>query len=446
MQVLVVGQFNGPLSLACRMAIKRGAKVLNANSVSIAVDSLRSGKGIDLVIMDVNMDVASLIKQIELSRISVPVVGCGTNENSERAIAAIKAGAQEFIPLPPDEEMIASIFQAISEERHKILVYDPKMKSVIKLVERVADSNASIMITGSSGTGKEMVARHLHLKSKRCEYPFVAVNCSAIPETLLESELFGYERGAFTGAIARRIGRFEEANKGTLLLDEISEMDPRLQSKLLRVLQEKEIDRLGGSKTIPIDVRILATSNRNMAKAVKEGSFREDLYFRLNVINIQVPDLKDRPLDIKGLAEKFIQQYSNENQKPVPKVNEDVWKIFETYTWPGNVRELENAIHRAILVCNDIEINTDDIVLTSQDEDITEINGNSTAEELQAKIISGNIGRTVAEVEKELIINTLGRCLGNKSATARVLGISVRTLRNKLQIYKNIETPIAQNS
>ena len=442
MHVLVVGHLDGHLSIACQMALKRQAQILHVTSHSAALESLKSGKGINAVLVDVMMDVGGLIASLGKERISLPVIACGTGNDAKLAAAAIRAGALEYLPLPPDEEMIAAVFQAISEDQYQLLVFDPKMQPVVKMIDRVADSQASVMITGGSGTGKEMVARHIHLRSRRAKEAFVAVNCAAIPENLLESELFGYERGAFTGAVSRRIGRFEEANKGTLLLDEISEMDPRLQSKLLRAIQEKEIDRLGGKKPIAVDVRIVATSNRDMQQAVAEGQFREDLFFRLNVIPLIIPPLKDRPKDIEGLTKHFVKHFAEENGRNGMKVAPETWTMLLSYHWPGNVRELENTVHRAVLMCDGDVITSEHIILT----EAKKTSHDESDEELQAKIVASHVGRTVAEVERDLIIDTLGRCLGNRSAAARILGISVRTLRNKLRLYKDEDVTRVQHS
>ena len=227
---------------------------------------------------------------------------------------AIKAGAKEYIPLPPDAELIASVLEAVAAESHALVCRDPAMEAaVVRLAEQVAPSDASVLITGESGTGKEVLARFIHRKSRRAKQGFISVNCAAIPENLLESELFGHEKGSFTGAVARRVGKFEEANGGTLLLDEISEMHPRLQAKLLRAVQEREIDRVGGSAPVKVDFRLIATSNRDLEAEARKGNFREDLYFRLNVVNVHVPPLRERPTDIPALAEHFAKKYAEMN-------------------------------------------------------------------------------------------------------------------------------------
>ncbi len=266
------------------------------------------------------------------------------------AVAAIHAGAKEYIPLPPDPELIAAILAAVANDTREMIYRDEAMAKVVKLAQQIAGSDASVMITGESGTGKEVLARYVHTHSQRAKRPFISINCAAIPEHLLESELFGHEKGAFTGAVARRIGKFEEATGGTLLLDEISEMDVRLQSKLLRAIQERVIDRVGGTKPVPVDIRIIATSNRNLADAVRDGTFREDLLFRLNVVNLKIPPLRDRPADILELSQHFAKKYAQANGVPVRPISADARRVLTTNRWPGNVRELENTIHRAVLM------------------------------------------------------------------------------------------------
>src|ERR1700761_238156 len=306
MRLLIVGRLNGQFTMAAKMAMSAGAKGAHVETCSAATNALRNGQGADLLMVDYELDIASFIATHVLERTHVPVIACGVNPDPDKAAAAIRAGAKEFIPLPPEAELIAAVLAAVSDDERPLVTRDPAMQQMLKLAEQVAPSDASILITGESGVGKEVMARFLHKKSRRSERPFISVNCAAIPENLLESELFGHEKGAFTGALARRIGKFEEANGGTLLLDEISEMDARLQAKLLRAIQEREIDRVGGSKPVKVDIRILATSNRDLAQSVRQGAFREDLLYRLNVVNLRLPALRERPKDIGELAEYFI--------------------------------------------------------------------------------------------------------------------------------------------
>ncbi|MDH3700677.1 MAG: sigma-54 dependent transcriptional regulator [Alphaproteobacteria bacterium] len=429
MRLLIVGDLDGHITTAGKIALSRGAKVSHVHSVGEALEALRSGRGAELLMIDVKLDIGELVTQLATERFSIPVVACGIGTDADIAVASIRAGAKEYIPLPPDAELIAAVLEAVSEESSTIIHQDPSMRTVLDLIDRIAPSDASVLVTGESGTGKELMARHIHLKSKRAKKQFVAVNCAAIPENLLESELFGHEKGSFTGAIARRIGKFEEANGGTLLLDEISEMHQRLQAKLLRAIQEREIDRVGGSQPVSIDVRILATSNRNLEEAVKVGEFREDLFFRLNVVNVKVPPLRERPEDIMLLAEFFSEKYATANGVAYRPFSREAAARLSGHTWRGNVRELENTIHRAILLAQGDEIDSEAISLNLTQESS---DGNAaTSESGGARMI----GKTVAEVERDLIIETLQHCLGNRTHAANILGISIRTLRNKLKQY-----------
>ncbi|MBL25899.1 MAG: sigma-54-dependent Fis family transcriptional regulator [Rhodospirillaceae bacterium] len=434
MRLLIVGTLEGHITTAGKIAMSRGAKVAQASSIDDALNALRTGQGAaDLVMIDVKLDIGSMIERLDSERIAVPVVACGIGTDADAAVAAIEKGAKEYIPLPPDAELIAAVLEAVSEESSEIVFRDGAMDSVIALADKIAPSEASVLITGESGTGKELMAHHVHKKSKRSTAQFVAVNCAAIPENLLESELFGHEKGAFTGAVARRIGKFEEANGGTLLLDEISEMHPRLQAKLLRVIQEREIDRVGGTQTIAVDVRILATSNRNLEQAVQDGEFREDLFFRLNVVNITLPPLRERPKDVLALANYFAKKYAEANGVDARPFSKSAEETLQRHSWRGNVRELENTIHRSVLLAQGDEIDTDAIMLNlTEGEEVD--NATSVATSV-ANTAQNMVGKTVAEVERDLILGTLEHCLGNRTHAANILGISIRTLRNKLKLY-----------
>jgi two-component system response regulator FlrC len=447
MRLLIIGALEGQLSEATMMAMNGGAKVAHAPSVEIALAALRAGRGADLLLCDVVMDIAALIAGLEAERIAIPVVACGVEANAAAAVNAIRAGAKEYIPLPPDAELIAAVIAAVARDSSDFLFRDPAMERVVRMADQVAPSDASILITGESGTGKEVIAKYVHARSKRANKPFISVNCAAIPEALLESELFGHEKGAFTGAVARRIGKFEEASGGTLLLDEISEMDVRLQAKLLRAIQERLIDRVGGGKPVPVDIRILATSNRNLSEAVREGTFREDLLFRLNVINLKLPALRDRPGDILALSEHFVSKYAKANGLPNRVLSPDACEALLKAPWPGNVRELENTLHRAVLLSSGTVIGPDAIVLPDG-MGLTEVAAASslsaqlaqTAQTMSAALV----GRTVADVERDLILDTLDHTLGNRTHAANILGISIRTLRNKLNQYADEGTRIPE--
>lgn len=461
MRLLIIGMLDGHISTAGQIAISRGAKVSQVDDIEAALHTIRSGQGADLVMIDIKLPVAKLMRSMKAERLSTPVVACGVSNDPDAAVAAIKAGAKEYIPLPPNPEMIAAVLQAVTDEQTSVIFKDPIMAGTLKLAAQIAASDASVLVTGESGTGKEVLARFIHTKSKRSSEKFVSVNCAAIPDNLLESELFGHEKGAFTGAVARRIGKFEEAHGGTLLLDEISEMDVRLQAKLLRVIQEREIDRVGGSQPVKVDIRLIATSNRDLERQVNEEKFREDLYFRLNVFNLQLPSLRQRPGDILVLANHFATKYAEANGLPQRPITTPAIEKLEHYKWRGNVRELENTMHRAVLLASGDQIDETAIMLTGEsllnemaiDSSPIPAIGNATATAAaprpQMKIPTPDlegaqyeqdpqlIGRTVADVERQLIIDTLQHCLGNRTHAATILGISIRTLRNKLKVYSD---------
>jgi two-component system, response regulator FlrC len=398
------------------------------------------------MLVDVLADIPALIAGLNSERIHVPVVACGTQSNAAAAVNAIRAGAKEYIPLPPDPELIAAIIAAVARESAEFLFRDPAMARVVKLADQIAASEASVLITGESGTGKEVMAKYVHARSRRADKPFISINCAAIPDQLLESELFGHEKGAFTGAVARRIGKFEEASGGTLLLDEISEMDGRLQAKLLRALQERLIDRVGGAKPVPVDIRVIATSNRDLNEAVQQGTFREDLLFRLNVVNLKLPPLRERPGDIAILAEHFVDKYAKANGLGDRQLNEEALNDLIQAPWPGNVRELENTLHRAVLLSDGKDI-TPDAIRLPDGTGLSEVAATADAAAKVAvtaeTVTRAMVGRTVADVERDLILDTLDHCLGNRTHAATILGISIRTLRNKLNQYadEGIEVP-----
>ncbi len=438
MRLLIVGALEGQLTEATKLAMQGGAKVAHAPSVEIALASLRAGRGADLLLVDVMADIPALIAGLEAERFAVPVVACGVETNAAAAVNAIRAGAKEYIPLPPDAELIAAVIAAVARDSTDFLFRDPSMARVVQLADQVARSDASVLITGESGTGKEVMAKYLHARSRRASRPFISINCAAIPEALLESELFGHEKGAFTGAVGRRIGKFEEANGGTLLLDEISEMDVRLQAKLLRASQERLIDRVGGTKPVPVDIRILATSNRNLSEAVRAGQFREDLMFRLNVVNLKLPPLRERPADITALAEHFVAKYAKANGLPTRVLSEEARAQLVRAPWPGNVRELENTLHRAVLLATGSLIGPEAIAMPDGTGLSDAVRAHSLASRVAqtAEAVSrALVGRTVADVERELILDTLDHCLGNRTHASSILGISIRTLRNKLNQY-----------
>jgi two-component system, response regulator FlrC len=435
MRVLIVGANDEQVASAIRIAVQQGATLRHVTTPEAAVQELCAGRGADLLLVDVALDIARLIDALGTERIFAPVVAYGVGSDPRTAVAAIKCGAREFLPLPPQPELIAAIFAAVGDERRELVSEDPAMLGLLGTARQIAPSDASVLITGESGTGKEVLARYLFRHSRRAERPFVSVNCAAIPENLLESELFGHEKGAFTGATARRIGKFEEASGGTLLLDEISEMDPQRQAKLLRALQEREVDRVGGTRPVKVDLRLIATSNRDLGAEVAAGRFRADLLFRLNVVNLHLPPLRDRPADLAPLSRHFAAKHAKANGLPVRPLSEAALARLRAHPWQGNVRELENCIHRAVLLASGDQIGPDAIVLQG-----AAVGGRHSGH--GAEGIGALVGRTVAEVERHLILDTLHHTLGNRTHAATILGISLRTLRNKLRQYSDEGVPI----
>lgn len=316
----------------------------------------------------------------------------------------------------------------------EIKTNDRKMNELIQLAKTVAQSKATVLIQGESGTGKELLAQTIHSSSSRSKAAFIAINCAAIPESLLESELFGYERGAFTGAVTSKAGKFELANGGTILLDEISEMDVRLQAKLLRVIQEGEVDRIGGRKPIPVDVRIIATTNRKLAERVKEGAFREDLFYRLNVVTLTVPSLRERVGDIRVLASHFLSQAVSKGGRRC-EFTEEAYRLLESHNWLGNVRELENVVERAMITAKSESIQASEIYLERRSESVFTAAPSLSGENEDG---SWSPGRTLDDIERSVILQALKYHDGNRTHTARSLGISIRTLRNKLADYRRI--------
>ncbi len=434
MRLLIIGDLYGQLGTASNIARTRGARVSHVDDVEAAMNALRGGQGADAIMVEVRQDIDQLVTMLMRERFNLPVIACGVDPDKSAAVKAIKSGAKEYLPLPPDEQLIAAVLEAITEESDEVIHTSSAMRTVLDMASQVAPSDASILITGESGAGKEVMARFIHRKSKRAKGPLISINCAAIPENLLESELFGHEKGAFTGAVSRRVGKFEEADGGTIFLDEISEMDLRLQAKLLRVLQEREVDRVGGAKPVKVNIRVIATSNRNLPDEVKAGRFREDLYFRLNVINLQLPPLRTRTEDIAPLAKYFIEKYSTANGVPARQLSEAAIRKMQSYHWPGNVRELENTMHRAVLLERSEVIDSESVLLSAMAEQAA-AKPAPTLQEQGTASPSSMVGRTVDSVEQELILDTLSHCLGNRTHAANILGISIRTLRNKLKTY-----------
>ncbi len=444
-RLIIIGALDGELGAAARVAIARGAKLAHAEGVAAGLQKLRQD-GADLALVDLRHDVAWLVQALQAERIACPVVACGRAQDADAAVRAIEAGAKDFLPLPPDPDLILAMLEAAGAEpvEEGPIAQDPAMLALLARAGQLARAEASLLITGESGTGKEVLARHIHARSRRARGPFVALNCAALPETLLESELFGHEKGAFSGAIASRKGKFEQADGGTLLLDEIGEMDPRLQAKLLRVIQEKEVDRLGGGAPVKVDVRLLAATNRDLAAEVAKGRFREDLYFRLNVLALHIPPLRTRPADILPLATHFASRYAKANGVKDRRIAPAAAARLQAHPWPGNVRELENAMHRAVLLAEGAEIGPDAIELVAPPGRAPEAPAAPETAKPAAPQgrVAGLVGRKVEEVERDLILETLTHCLGNRTRAAEILGISIRTLRNKLQEYRAAGVPV----
>ena len=385
-----------------------------------------------------DMSGVDLTQQVKQQFPSIHILIGSSVGTAQDVISVMQAGAADFIIDPFETELIENAFEKAARDILKnqsptpinrthtkaFITQDKTLLGVFDIAKKVAPSTATILVTGESGTGKELMASFIHANSSRESEPYVAINCAALPEQLAESELFGHEKGAFTGAISRKIGKFESAGKGTLVLDEISEMALPLQAKLLRALQEKEIVRLGNNRPISIDARVIAISNQNMKKAVKSGVFREDLYYRLNVIPLTIPPLRERKSDIPLLVDYFLKRFSSQNAKPMLRISDQAMELLLAQSWPGNVRELENTIERGVLIGSGEELLPEYLIL---EETFAEA---SRQPSLMA-------GMTVREMEKELIFNTLNTVDDNRTHAAKMLGISIRTLRNKLNEYRD---------
>ena len=393
-----------------------------------------------IVYCDLGDDKNAIFEFVEKARQILPqariMVG-STRATAEDVIRSMQAGAEEFLIDPYNPELIKNAFEKAIADYGKsgmqttksthvgktIITKNSALLGTLEIARKVAPSTASILITGESGTGKELLASFIHQHGNHGDEPYVAVNCAALPEQLAESELFGHEKGAFTGAICRKIGKFEDAGKGTLVLDEITEMALPLQAKLLRALQEREIVRLGSNRPVSVNARVVAISNRSMKKAIKEGAFREDLFYRLNVIPLTIPPLRERKDDIPLLAEFFLDRFSAQNAKSMHTISNDAMQCLICHDWPGNVRELENTIQRGVLIGSGHTLLEENLIL-----------GESVSKLPASPSIT--VGTTVREMERELIFNTLKSVNDNRTHAAKMLGISIRTLRNKLNEYR----------
>lgn len=449
-KILVVDD-ESEMRVALETTLKReGYQPVSAQDGKEAWNKIEN-EAFDLVVSDVKMprmngvELLRAVKQHSPQTLVIMMTAYGDIDN---AVETMKAGAFDYLLKPFSAEILISTVnraflktpgspmapasvststsgvKAVPEQ--EILTCNEEMKKLLKFAENIAYSKSTALIMGETGTGKELFARLIHQYSPRANKPFMPINCAALPEGLLETEMFGHEKGAFTGADYRKEGKFELANKGTLLLDEVTEMSFPLQAKLLRVLQEHEIDKVGGKEAIPVDVRVIATTNRDVKKRIQENLFREDLYYRLNVIPIKLIPLRERKEDLLLLAEHFLATHCKEMQKAVPSIDGTTLALLKKYRWPGNVRELGNIMERAALICNE------DTLLPAHlfFEEGSEIDGEAGSKPLS------NFRGTIYDMEKELILQTLEEVNGNKTRAAESLGVSIRTLRNKLNNYQ----------
>ena len=449
-QILIVDDENVQLEMLKGFLVKQGYGVDTAEDGKRGLEKFKRGS-FDLILTDLRMpgiDGLQLLKEVKGLNPEVVVVILTAYATVGTAVAAMKEGAYDYLTKPIELDELLLLIQRVGREiglsqenrelkeqlREKfkvdfIVSISRRMEEALNLVKRVAQSPATVLILGESGTGKELIARAIHYSSLRKEKPFVKVNCAALPENLLESELFGHEKGAFTGAVARRVGRFEQADQGTIFLDEIGDLSPALQSKLLRVLQEKEFERVGSSQTIKVDVRVISATNRNLEEAIQKGTFREDLYYRFNVVTITLPPLRERKEDIPPLLEYFLKKYSRENNKAVVSVTKEAKDLLMNYNYPGNIRELENIIERAVVLCRGDTITKQDLPLNLQESEVEE--------SLERARKSGrSLPETLEEIERHRIAQALQKSGGVQTKAAEELGISERVLRYKMKKYK----------
>ncbi|RJP14967.1 MAG: sigma-54-dependent Fis family transcriptional regulator [Candidatus Abyssobacteria bacterium SURF_5] len=425
---------------------RAGYELITAADGNAGLDEIKNN-AFDLIVTDLKMpgiDGLELLSNVKRIQPDTSVVIMTAYASVETAVQALKAGAADYImkPFTPDEiEHVVrkALYERKLENENRYLRSEIEqsfnfqemvgssqaMLAIYDQIKKISQSKASVLIRGESGTGKELIARAIHYASPRKDKPFIKINCAALAPTLLESELFGHEKGSFTHAINKKIGRFELADEGTLLLDEIGEMDPGLQSKLLRVLQEKEFERVGGTKPIKVDARIISTTNRDLETAIEQQRFREDLYFRLNVIPIKITPLRDRKEDIPALAQHFLKKHALENNDQMKKLDPEALALLMRHNWPGNVRELENCIERAVVLCPGESITPEYFAFPLQKTRPQSSDGVFLPE-----------SATIGEAERLMILHTLKRTNNNKTRTAEILDISVRTLRNKLKEYR----------
>lgn len=444
-KILVVDDEESHRTMLKAVLSSEGYQISEADDGKTAIEAVET-EFYDLILMDVRMTELDGIEAMqEIKKISpaIPIIIMTAYASVKTAVDALKSGAYDYLTKPLDiEELKILVHKALDHYRlreenivlrerladrfdfSRIIGKSKPMKDLFETLAMIAPSDATVLLYGESGTGKEIVANALHENSPRARKPFIKVSCAALPETLLESELFGHERGAFTGAIGRKEGRFQLANGGTIFLDEVSEMSPTTQVKLLRVLQEREFEPLGSTKTIRVDIRIIAATNKNLEEEVKEGNFREDLFYRLNVVPIELPPLRRRKEDVPLLAKHFLNIYCEKTETPIKGFLPKTMDLMIRYDWPGNIRELENAIERAVLLCRGKYISPQDLPHPVQGAD---------GEDLSRVAVPS--GMTLKEVEREVILQALEGAEGNRTQTARILGISRKTLQNKLKEY-----------
>ena len=448
LSILAVDDDSGHRDMLCTLLDDWGYAVVPAEDGEAAVELCRE-RSFDLVIMDVRMPKKSgleALEEIKAFNPAIPVLIMTAFSDIAAAVTAIKAGAYDYLTKPLDFEKLRitlrNVFAYVSLQQENtdlrgalssgagadgIIGQSEPMRQMLSMVQTIAPSDATVLISGESGTGKELIAKAIHKSSNRSSGPYVAFNCAAITESLMESELFGHEKGAFTGADRRRDGRFVQADKGTLFLDEIGEMPLLMQAKLLRVIQEREVQPVGSDKILPIDVRIIAATNRDLAEEVAGGRFREDLFYRLNVFSLALPPLRERPEDVASLAQSFLENFAAKNGKQIKGFTPGAMDRLIRYTWPGNVRELENVIERAVVLLLGEHVSERELPAH-----IAATNGPQTMSPFAQAL-------TLRDLERNAIIQTLNRTGGNKSEAAKILGITRKTLHTKLQQYEDEE-------
>lgn len=445
--ILVVDDDPAHRMMLAKLLSGWGYNITEADDGAVAVEHVRENI-FDLILMDIRMlNVSGIeaLEQIKIINPAIPVILMTAYASVETAVSALKKGAYDYLTKPLDFDELKIVIERATEhnrlkkenenlkirlgerfDRENLIGQSPSMVKLLETIAQVAPTEATVLIGGESGTGKEMIANAIHYNSPRKEAPFVKINCAALTETLLESELFGHEKGAFTGAERRREGKFVQADGGSLFLDEVSEMSRAMQVKLLRVLQERELTRVGGADVMKVDVRLIAASNKNLTDEIQKGNFREDLFYRLNVVSLQAPPLRERREDIPILAQHFLRLFADRNNKTIKGFTPEAMGEFLSYSWPGNIRELMNAVERGVVLTRSDFLDTGDLALmTEQDAVSGEIQTDKTSQNL-----------SLEEIEKKSILETLAACNGNKSEAARRLGITRKTLRMKLQKYQ----------